>query len=92
MALEDIVNDEGVYLIPVSWSVYSTIKVEADNLKDAIERARRSLCDIPLSSENEYIDDSYTIDGEIDEDFINAQDRATVGDVLLKRDGTIERT
>ena len=87
--LKNYVSDDGTYLIPVQWSVYSTVRIHAANLAEAVSIARNKLDELPLSTENEYIDDSYHISGETDEDFINAQCYSTVGSVTIESDGTI---
>lgn len=87
--LKNYVTDDGTYLIPVQWSVYSTVRVHAENLAEAVSIARSKLNELPLSTENEYIDDSYCISGETDEDFINAQNYSTVGNVTIESGGTI---
>lgn len=87
--LKNYVSDDGTYLIPVQWSVYSTVRVHAANLAEAVNIARSKLDELPLSTENEYIDGSYYISGEIDEDFINAQHYKPVGNVTIESDGTI---
>ena len=87
--LDNYKNENGEFLIPVEWSVYSTIKVKADNLGEAVRIAQEKLDDIPLCRENEYIDGSYKLNGESDEDFINAQQYRTVGDVTIEKDGSI---
>lgn len=88
--LKDIVSEDGTYTIPVRWSVYATVTVEADNLEDAVKIAKDRLPEIPLSSENEYIDDSYEIDGD-EEELINAQNYRRIGDVCIHRDKSITR-
>ena len=85
----DYVSEDGEYIIPVSWSVYSTITVRAKNLREAVKMARDKINEIPLCSEPEYIDDSYKIDLYTDDDAINAQDFASIGDVTILEDGKI---
>ena len=87
--LKNYVSEDGTYLIPVEWSVYSTVRVHAANLDEAVKIARSKLDELPLSTENEYIDGSYCISGEIDEDFINAQNYKPVGNVTIESDGSI---
>ena len=38
--LKNYKSENGRYLIPVSWSMYSTIIVEADNLEEAVKIAK----------------------------------------------------
>ena len=83
-------EDCNTYHIPVQWSVYSTIRVEADNLQEALDKAREKIDDIPITpTECEYIDDSYIIAVESDEDAINAQNYYTVSDILITKDGEV---
>lgn len=77
------------FIIPVSWSVSSTIRIEAENEEDAIRIAHERAADIPLSVNNEYIDDSYIIH---DNQITSAQDTKNVGNILIRSDGSIERT
>lgn len=41
--LEDVKSDDGKFIIPVSWQVYSTIRVEAENLQEALIRAQEHI-------------------------------------------------
>lgn len=70
--LAEYVSDDG-YIIPVEWSVCSTVRVDkADNLKQAVEIARARIMDLPCDNNAEYIDGSYTIPDD-DESLLNAQ-------------------
>ena len=81
--MRDYVSDNGEYIIPVSWEVYSTIKVKgAKSLEEAVEYAKEHIDDIPLG-EGEYIDGSYKIDIETDDEAINAQEYADIGGVSI---------
>ncbi len=80
---ENYVSDDGTYLLPVVWEVYSTIRVKADNLADALQKARANIDDIPLSSASEYIDGTYEIH---DEDLIMAQNFRDMDDKVLELD------
>lgn len=83
MKMRDYVSDNGEYIIPVSWEVYSTIKVKgAKNLEEAVEYAEEHIDDIPLG-EGEYIDGSYKIDIETDDLAIDAQEYADIGGVFI---------
>lgn len=84
--LEAYVSPSGEYLIPVEWSVYSTIKVrgkDIHNLKDALDAAEKVIDDIPTSTEHEYIDGSYKLSVDCDEDAINTQMYRTVSGIVL---------
>ena len=50
------------YKIPVSWQVYGTVNIEAENIEEAIELAGGD--EIPLP-EGDYIDGSWEVDGEL---------------------------
>ena len=74
------VNEDGEYIIPVQWSMYSTVKVKnASNLKEAFDIVYNLLNDIPIESDGEYIDGSYTINAGDDQDLIDAQSFKHVG-------------
>lgn len=91
-ALENYISDDGTYLIPMSWSVYSTIVVYADNLQDAVNKTKKLEWVLPTSTFGEYIDDSYHIDADTDEDYINAQSyRRISDDVVIEKDNTVTK-
>lgn len=51
--------DLKTYRIPVEWTVYGYMDVEAASLQDAVEHA----CDDePLPAENEYLDGTFRVD------------------------------
>ena len=59
------------YSIPIVWESYKRIKVEADNLQEAVELALKQFLSEP---DDKYIEDSFGIDEIIydenpDEDF-----------------------
>lgn len=88
--LENYVSEDGTYLIPVEWSVYSTIKVEADNLKDAIKKANAAIDDLPISCDCEYMDGSYKINADDEDEILLAQDcYRHVSNVRIRKDGSI---
>ena len=92
--LKNYKSEDGRYLIPVSWSMRSTITVEADNLEEAVKIAREKVDDLPLCQpdDSEYVDGSYNIDIDNDEDAINAQDYSTIdtiGNVEITKNGEI---
>ena len=57
-----------VYTIPVEWTVTSTIKIKAESLEDAVKFALDNLNEIPLSDEYEYLDGSYCIATECNDE------------------------
>ncbi len=88
--LKNYVSNDGTYLIPVEWSVYSTINVEADNLEEAIEKAKAAIDDLPISTDCEYIDGSYKINADDDDELIFAQScYRHISDVRIRKDGSI---
>lgn len=89
--LEKHKSDNGTYTIPVEWSVYSTVIVEADNLKEALAKVLTQLDDIPLSSNPTYIDGSYSVSVSLAEDAVNAQDYSTDSGIYINPDGTYTR-
>lgn len=83
MKAKDYVSENGTYIIPVSWEVYSTIRVYgAKNLEEAVEYAREHSDEIPLG-DAEYIDGSYKIGIEDDDEAIQAQDYAEISGVRV---------
>lgn len=85
-------NHLKLFIIPVQWSVYSTIRVEAESLEKAVQIAKEKLDDIPITpSECEYIDDSYKLNGDSMEDFENAQCYADVSSIIIDKNGKISR-
>lgn len=71
--LKDYISEDGTYIIPVKWEVYSTVKIYGcNNLEEAIKVAEKYQDDFP-ADDGEYIDGSYMIDIQCDEDAINAQ-------------------
>lgn len=89
--LEKITAEDNRFTVPVSWTAVSTVIVEANNLKEALEKATAKIDELPLPSEPEYRDDSYQIDVSCAEDAINAQCYISRGDILIKANGKIER-
>lgn len=55
--------------IPVYWEVCSVIDVEADTLSEAIEIAKDDEGIIPLPTDPDYIDGSWSV-SELDEDVL----------------------
>ena len=79
--LENYISPEGRYIIPVTYEMYSTVEVTGvKNLKEAIELAEKNIDDIPLG-QGEYLDGSYKISINDDEEAIVAQDYAHIGEV-----------
>ena len=84
MEYKDYISEDGTYLIPVSWEVYSTIRIKANNLQDALEKAEAHIDDIPLGTDTEYIDGSYKLD--LDNNLITAQNFYDMSDDVLELD------
>lgn len=67
MAIDVIANENGRsdFEIPVSWRVWSKIRVQANSLEEAYKWAVEHLDDIPIDMDSaEYADDSYQLDVE----------------------------
>lgn len=82
--------DKKQFIIPVEYSMYSTVIVEgAADLKEAMKIVEDNLDEIPLpsSSNAEYIDGSYKVSVDCDEDLQNAQSYATRGVLLDATNG-----
>ena len=47
------------YSIPIVWESYKRIRVEADNLQEAVEKVLKQFLSEP---DDEYIEDSFSID------------------------------
>lgn len=54
-------NAKSIFRIPVMWSVFDLVDVQANSLEEALNAARENASDIPLGTEPEYLDDSYEI-------------------------------
>lgn len=87
MKLKDYISDDNTYIIPVKWEAYSTVKIYGcNNLEEAIKVAEKYQDDFP-AEDGEYIDGSYMIDIQSDEDAINAQEYYHNGyDFVYKRE------
>ena len=86
---EEYVSEDGYYIIPVTWEVYSTVKVKAKNLQDAIDRFHKVEDNIPLDVEPEYVDASYHIDDESAEHMIAAQKYTHIGNHKIDENDNI---
>jgi hypothetical protein len=76
---KEYVSEDGYYIIPVTWEMYSTVKVQGKNLQDAIDRLNRVAEEIPLDDNAEYVDSSYRIEDDSDEHMIAAQNYKHIG-------------
>ena len=61
--------DKQEFVIGVSWEVQSTITIKANSREEALKYAEEHLDDIPLPTENDYIDGSFKV--EMDPDLVN---------------------
>lgn len=50
------------FKIPVTWSVYGTIEIQADTIEDAIKKFEENKEEIPLPYDSDYIDNSFQMD------------------------------
>lgn len=80
MKAEDYVAKDGEYIIPVAWEMYSTVRVTGvKNLKEALAVVEKYLDDLPIDN-GEYVDGSYRITNNDDDDtIIGAQSYAHIG-------------
>lgn len=86
--LSEVVSENGRYIIPVSWTVISNVIVEADNLQDALDVCQERINDLPLG-DGEYLEESYRIDAESDDEILEAQSTAGFGGVTIHKNGDI---
>lgn len=83
MSTGDYVSPDGEYIIPVTWEVYSTVKVKgAKNLREAIQIINQKLDELP-ATDGKYVDGSYRINLNDDEEAIVAQNYAHISDVTI---------
>ena len=77
--LEKYVAEDGEYIIPVTWEVYSNIVITGvKNLKkEAYEVAKLHIDELPLTEDSDYIDGSYQLEEE--EFLLDAQNYAKRG-------------
>lgn len=76
--LEKYVAEDGEYIIPVTWEVYSNIVITGvKNLREAYEVAKLHIDELPLTEDSDYIDGSYQLEGE--EFLLDAQNYAKRG-------------
>lgn len=50
------------FSLPVIWSVWDKVEIEAETLEEAIKKFKDKIDEIPLGTEPEYIDGSYQLD------------------------------
>ena len=53
------------FRIPVVYSMYGHVNVEASSYKKALKYAREHLDELPLPDDSYYLEDSYEIDEEV---------------------------
>lgn len=74
------------YIIPVEWSVCSSVVVKgAKNLQHAVELAQKHIDDIPLPDNAEYIDGSFALNVDSNEEAEAYQDYPMRGTMLDAR-------
>lgn len=59
------------YLVPVVYSMYGRVEIEADSPDEAIRKAEERKSELPLPDQAFYLEDSYEVDTEgivMDED------------------------
>lgn len=75
--LRNYVSEDGKYIIPVSWEVYATVTITGvANLEEAYQVAQDYIDDLPLATEPDYIDGSFKIDIQNDQELLDAQNYA----------------
>ena len=75
MTPEEYVSNDGLYVIPVSWEVYANITIDgAKNLEDAYRIAQEYIDDLPLATDPAYIEGSYRLEVQNDDELLDAQD------------------
>ena len=84
---EEYVSDTGEYILPVEWTDYSTVKVKAKNLQEAIDKFNAVISDIPLDTQPEYVDGSYRLND--DNDLRDCQDFPHISSIEIDEDGSI---
>ena len=47
------------FKIPVEWSVYGVVEIEADSMEEDVDKFDETIDEIPLPYQSEYIDDSF---------------------------------
>lgn len=81
--LADYVSNDGTYLIPVTWSVYSTVRVKGANLRDALNRFKQKMDECPLPTEAEYVDGSFEMSVDNEEELLDTQKYQDISDLIL---------
>lgn len=88
--LSEVVSKDGKYIIPVSWTLISNVIVEADNLQDALDICQKRINNLPLGN-GKYLEGSYHIDVENEEEVLEIQDCTGFGGVIIHKNGAITR-
>lgn len=86
--LRNYVSEDGTYVIPVMWSMYSAVTVHAANLAEALAVFKEKMDELPLS-DAEYVDGSYDVVAEDADALITAQGYSAISDVTIYEDGSI---
>lgn len=81
---EKYVSEDGTYIIPVTWEVYSTIRVKANNLEEAYKKAKENIEAITLPTESQYVDGSFRLEVETDDELIAAQNYQELSGNILE--------
>lgn len=82
--LEQYVSKDGKYIIPVYWEMHGTITIEGcNNLEEAVEVAEEYQDDIPLPTDGDYTDDSFTLCVESEDYLLDVQDFQR-GEIIFK--------
>lgn len=54
-------ENKKVFILPVEWTVTSTVAVEADTIEEAIDLYEQHEKDIPCDPTGDYLDESYKL-------------------------------
>lgn len=51
-----------IYSIPVLWTMWDAVEVEADSLEEAVEFVKENIDDLPRSKNGQYLEGSFRMD------------------------------
>ena len=83
--------EKKTFEIPVEWAVFATVEIEAESVEEAIKIFNETQDEIPLPTDNEYIDGSFKMSEQgSDEDdieyvkFINGLENKFFAEIKLE--------
>lgn len=81
------------WIIPVEWTTYSTVKVEATTAEEALKIFNEKIDELPLPIEKEYVDGSFQLashDCTSDASYIKiCQEYVPISSITVKANGEI---